>query len=399
MRNRTWAIRAASLALCLLCVLSGAILTKAAAPIWLEPGSTGSDVQLVQQLLYDLGYYTPKPNGTYDEATADAVLRFQTDYGLYQDGIVGDLTLSVMQNHSGRTFGNFIQPAKTAEDDLVIGTKGDEVRELQKKLLRLGYAAGPADGYFGMVTETALRQFQNDYGLWIDGVAGAQTKGALEEAYAQALASAAEESGLDVDLEGVSDAFCGLVQDPSSGTWFYVVLGKYTDDYTQMVLTPQQEAEGLIPAFCQVYARNVVANITTPDMTVEEKVAACFDFTMAEFASTDHPRIPHYTEPDWVYVYAYDMFGPRHGGNCFSFAAAFSILAKACGCEEVYACNSGGHGWTEIDGLVYDPEMFHDTDNKKIYAYPYSDPLITDYWPAISDWEKEGWKRVSIPAF
>jgi peptidoglycan hydrolase-like protein with peptidoglycan-binding domain len=43
------------------------------------------------------------------------------------------------------------------------------VRNIQAGLQRLGYDPGPADGHFGPRTETAIRRFQQDNGLAVDG--------------------------------------------------------------------------------------------------------------------------------------------------------------------------------------------------------------------------------------
>lgn len=55
------------------------------------------------------------------------------------------------------------------------GSKGTEVIELQKKLAQLGYTVGRVDGKFGSKTEAAVRRFQKDHGLRVDGLAGTQT--------------------------------------------------------------------------------------------------------------------------------------------------------------------------------------------------------------------------------
>ncbi|HUS88284.1 MAG TPA: spore cortex-lytic enzyme [Desulfosporosinus sp.] len=55
------------------------------------------------------------------------------------------------------------------------GSKGPEVIELQKKLTQLGYVVGTVDGKFGSKTETAIRRFQKERGLRVDGLAGTQT--------------------------------------------------------------------------------------------------------------------------------------------------------------------------------------------------------------------------------
>ncbi|MGI6120164.1 MAG: spore cortex-lytic enzyme [Desulfosporosinus sp.] len=58
---------------------------------------------------------------------------------------------------------------------LGMGSKGPEVVELQKKLVQLGYVLGPIDGKYGSKTEAAVRRFQKERGLRVDGLAGTQT--------------------------------------------------------------------------------------------------------------------------------------------------------------------------------------------------------------------------------
>lgn len=67
------------------------------------------------------------------------------------------------------------------------GMGGDDVKELQTDLIRLGYDLGKwgADGDFGDATEAAVRQFQKDKRLTVDGEAGEETIAALEKALAK----------------------------------------------------------------------------------------------------------------------------------------------------------------------------------------------------------------------
>lgn len=53
--------------------------------------------------------------------------------------------------------------------------RGDDVLKMQKALVSLGYATGGTDGKFGPTTEKAVRQFQKDNGLTVDGAAGSAT--------------------------------------------------------------------------------------------------------------------------------------------------------------------------------------------------------------------------------
>lgn len=55
-------------------------------------------------------------------------------------------------------------------------------RDDQRRLTALGYDPGPADGIRGPKTIAAIKGFQKDYGLVVDGIAGKQTRAALKQA-------------------------------------------------------------------------------------------------------------------------------------------------------------------------------------------------------------------------
>lgn len=62
------------------------------------------------------------------------------------------------------------------------GAVGDDVIELQSRLQYLGFYTGKIDGVFGWRTYWALRNFQYEFGLPIDGLAGQTTKNKLAKA-------------------------------------------------------------------------------------------------------------------------------------------------------------------------------------------------------------------------
>lgn len=68
------------------------------------------------------------------------------------------------------------------------GSQGDDVKELQEGLILLGYSCGKsgADGDFGKDTEEAVRSFQADRKLTVDGSAGPETLGIIEKLHAVA---------------------------------------------------------------------------------------------------------------------------------------------------------------------------------------------------------------------
>jgi Putative peptidoglycan binding domain/CHAP domain len=57
---------------------------------------------------------------------------------------------------------------------------GDDVRNLQARLIALGYMSGAPDGEFGPITARAVRAFQRDRGLRDDGVVDPTTAAALD---------------------------------------------------------------------------------------------------------------------------------------------------------------------------------------------------------------------------
>ncbi|MDQ0219010.1 spore cortex-lytic enzyme [Peribacillus cavernae] len=62
------------------------------------------------------------------------------------------------------------------------GAVGDDVIELQARLQNIGYYNGKIDGAYGWGTYWALRNFQQDFGLPIDGLAGLGTRKKLVSA-------------------------------------------------------------------------------------------------------------------------------------------------------------------------------------------------------------------------
>lgn len=57
-----------------------------------------------------------------------------------------------------------------------VGASGSDVREMQGRLKFLGFYTGPIDGEFGWRSYWALRNFQYEFGIKIDGVLGPRTK-------------------------------------------------------------------------------------------------------------------------------------------------------------------------------------------------------------------------------
>lgn len=91
----------------------------------------------------------------------------------------GDILCTKTQGHTVIVLSN--------GSDVVVykrGSKGSKVTEIQKRLLELGYKLPKygADGDYGTETEKAVKQFQKDNGLEVDGECGKLTLAALDSA-------------------------------------------------------------------------------------------------------------------------------------------------------------------------------------------------------------------------
>ena len=56
----------------------------------------------------------------------------------------------------------------------------------------------------------------------------------------------------------------------------------------------------------------------------------------------------------WGLYYAAHTFS-NNGGSCEGLGCLWAFLANACGASNCQCVASGGHGWAEVEGLVYDP--------------------------------------------
>ena len=69
--------------------------------------------------------------------------------------------------------------AALAETVLEVGSRGDDVIKVQKRLIQFDYLSGEADGRYGEDTRNAVRRFQKNNGLPVDGRVGSDTAAAL----------------------------------------------------------------------------------------------------------------------------------------------------------------------------------------------------------------------------
>lgn len=139
------------------------------------PGDKGVRIAEIQSNLQDLEYYEySKITGYYGPVTQQAVSRFQRTNGLTVTGTADKKTLDLLFSGKAKYF--CIYP----------GDSGSDVSTLQKRLGELGYYTyGKATGYFGTITEHALKEFQAQSSLNVDAKAGKNTRALLYSEKAQ----------------------------------------------------------------------------------------------------------------------------------------------------------------------------------------------------------------------
>ncbi len=152
-------------------------------------GDKGVIVRLIQTRLKELDYYTGSISGTYDSRTVNAVKAFQKKNGLTADGVCGSSTQAELFGSgmsSAATPTPTPRPTATPRPTLEkpgstvrSGSRGDDAKLVQQRLITLGYLSGKADGIFGSQSVTALKAFQKRNSLVADGVAGSGTNAVL----------------------------------------------------------------------------------------------------------------------------------------------------------------------------------------------------------------------------
>lgn len=137
-------------------------------PNMLSYGEKSEVVLAAQQRLKLLGYMTSEPDGAYGNDTIIAVKQFQSRNDQVVDGFLGPSTRIALNS------------SNAIPNGLSLGDSGETVEKVQSMLSKLGYLnSGNATGYYGEITENAVKLFQRTNGLSADGSVGAMTMAKL----------------------------------------------------------------------------------------------------------------------------------------------------------------------------------------------------------------------------
>jgi len=154
----------------------------------LKYGMRSPEVRHLQQNLNKAGYFvTANPTDYFGPATKNAVMRLQKDYNLVPDGIYGPLTekalmdkLNAISKATTQTSNTSLQTQSTVTRTLKYGMQGNDVKELQNALAKLGYFNTTPTGYFGSITRDAVIKFQKANNLTPDGIVGPLTQKTIQ---------------------------------------------------------------------------------------------------------------------------------------------------------------------------------------------------------------------------
>lgn len=127
-------------------------------------GEKSEVVEAAQRRLKLLGYLMTDPDGAYGPETVEAVKQFQARNDQVVDGFLGPGTRVALNSDEARPMG------------LRLGDEGSTVTKIQDILSKYGYLhSGNVTGYYGEITEQAVKLFQTQNGLSSDGTVGALT--------------------------------------------------------------------------------------------------------------------------------------------------------------------------------------------------------------------------------
>ena len=171
----------------------------------LRIGSTGESVKIIQRQLNRIAQDYPffgsvAVDGVFGESTAEMVKKFQKQFSLTADGVVGRATwykisyiyvyvkdLAELTSEGEKPTGDPVEGTYPGTA-LRRGSRGDSVSQIQFWLSEIaqgvsGITAPAVDGIFGACTERAVREFQQKYGLTVDGIVGQKTWDAIYQQY------------------------------------------------------------------------------------------------------------------------------------------------------------------------------------------------------------------------
>ncbi len=184
----------------------------------LSQGDTSQNVVDLQQALMQKGYFEYEITGYFGPETQTAVIEYQEDNGLVADGQVGPETSDLIFGDDYTVLFASLTDSEGTFSSLSLGDTGDNVVLLQERLLALEYYDyDTVTGYFGPITEEAVKKFQNCAGLESSGIADLDTLNALFSDSASPYTMSSGDSGSGVQKLQIRLADLGYFSADATG--------------------------------------------------------------------------------------------------------------------------------------------------------------------------------------
>jgi N-acetylmuramoyl-L-alanine amidase len=131
-------------------------------------GDRSTAIELISNTLLRLGFITA-PSDIFDEKLTQGIKAFQQKRGLTATGVINEITARSLEEARFK-LGDRVLSFNSASI-----MRGDDVSNLQDRLIQMGFNCGKVDGVFGVNTERAVKEFQKSVGITSDGKCGPAT--------------------------------------------------------------------------------------------------------------------------------------------------------------------------------------------------------------------------------
>lgn len=142
--------------------------------------AVGASIAEVQQRLIELGYLQGEANGDLDARTSIAIKLFEEASGQLPSGTLSSALVELLESRHAPSF----DVLASQYSNLLEGSSGEAVRQLQARLVALGFAKGTPNGDYGTTTTQSVQLFQNFNSLEEDGIASVYMQAVLYSSFA-----------------------------------------------------------------------------------------------------------------------------------------------------------------------------------------------------------------------
>ena len=210
------------------------------------------NVAQIQQRLIDLGFLSGNADGQLDSRTQIAVKLFEEACGHLPSGAISRDILTMLNAENAPRF----ETLSAQYANLLEGSSGEAVVQLQNRLVELGFATGSATGEYAAPTTESIKLFQTANGMEPNGIASSYMQAVLFSSFA-----------LNIDGETAISAIPEPTQEPVPETTPEPVINR---------LSPGSSGEAVLKLQNRLTALGFVSSITGTYDGITSRAVATF---------------------------------------------------------------------------------------------------------------------------